>query len=262
MAFWTKDRKENEAEKLSSAPWKIAKAISPLEGDSPDKLPLGWYIYKKGYRWFALKPNESRSGFLFGNEFQSPEDAQQWLGIPIPSELLSSGITASSLERHLAERNKPPAFASPPAASQQPPVKPIYQEAKPKKAAPNRTRNISISFRLTPPEHDLFSRKAQEAGLSKTDYLLQAVTDAQITPRPQKGEAMPQLLEMNEELKSLRAELGRQGGLLKMVVQPNKGQRPLHPEEWDILIQTIQDFANNKKRVEKTMEKINGYFKA
>ncbi len=262
MAFWTRDRKDNESETPRFLQWDMAKKISPLEGDNPDQLPLGWYIYKKGYRWFAIKPNEKRNGFLFGSEFQSPEDAQKWLGIPIPSELLNSGITASSLERHLAERNKPPASTSSSAAPQPASVEHIYHEAKPKKAAPNRTRSISMSFRLTPTEYDLFSRKAEEAGLSKTDYLLQAVTEAQITPRLKKGEAMPQLLEMNEELKSLRAELGRQGGLLKMVVQPNKGQRPLHPEEWDILIQTIQDFAKNKKRVEKTMEKINGYFKA
>ncbi len=258
MAFWSKDRKGTNHEIFAN--WEKAKLISPFEGENPNKLPLGWYIYQKGYRWFALKPNETNTDFLLGNEFQSPEDAQAWLGIPIPSELLRSGIAAESLERHLAEMKRASGFTVSPGASERP-TKLTYQEAKSKKAAPNRTRNISVSFRLTPTEYDLFSRKATEAELSKTDYFLQAITTAKITPMPKKGEAIPQLLEIIEELKSLRAELGRQGGLLKMVVQPNKGQRPLHPEEWDLLIQSIQDFAKNKKKVEKSMEKINGYFK-
>lgn len=42
---------------------------------------------------------------------------------------------------------------------------------------PNRTRNISINFRMTEQEHDCFLSKVKKSKLSQQDYLLRAALD-------------------------------------------------------------------------------------
>ena len=54
---------------------------------------------------------------------------------------------------------------------------------------------------------------------------------------------------MLDELAMIRAELGRQGGLLKMIIKPNEGQRELVPEEWTELIGTVRNLEKMKKRL-------------
>lgn len=45
---------------------------------------------------------------------------------------------------------------------------------------PNRTRNISINFRMTEQEHDCFLSKVKKSKLSQQDYLLRAALDKEI----------------------------------------------------------------------------------
>ena len=52
-----------------------------------------------------------------------------------------------------------------------------------------------------------------------------------------------------DELTKLRAELGRQGGLLKMIIKPNEGLRQLAPNEWAELTKTIRDMEAIKQRL-------------
>ena len=47
-----------------------------------------------------------------------------------------------------------------------------------------------------------------------------------------------------------------------MAIKPNEGQRQASPEEWNLLVQTNHDLVRTQKAVLKTMEAVNGYFKA
>ena len=106
----------------------------------------------------------------------------------------------------------------------------------------------------------MLKERVEQSGMTQTNYLLRcALQNPTVFP-----EAKPSgdLQALFQEVHSLLAEVGRQGGMLKMVIKPNEGQRTLHPEEWDALIQSVQDQARIKKNIEKTLERINGYSEA
>lgn len=137
--------------------------------------------------------------------------------------------------------------------------KQAQEPAVPSKKSPQRKRCYSLHLRFTPAEYVKFERRVEESGLSKNAFGLQAVLESQIVIETGKRDA---IMALYQELKDTKAELGRQGGMLKMVIKPNKNQRALHPEEWDALIQSYGKMEKTKKMVEETIEKINGYFKA
>ena len=128
-----------------------------------------------------------------------------------------------------------------------------------KKKVGNRKRNCQFLVRFSTSEYARFLRRVEDTGLSKNEFALRALLDSEIILDVGKQAAIMQLC---QELKDTKAELGRQGGMLKMVIQPNKGQRELHPEEWDSLIQFYNSIEKSKKSVEKTLVNINGYFEA
>ncbi len=164
-----------------------------------------------------------------------------------------------SLQQSLKEAEDILNGISPPA----PPVEEKHSEkqtlkpAAPSKQSPQRKRCYSLHLRFTPAEYVKFERRVEESGLSKNAFGLQAVLNSQIVIETGTRDA---IMALYQELKDTKAELGRQGGMLKMVIKPNKDQRALHPEEWDALIQSYGKMEKTKKKVEETIEKINGYF--
>lgn len=52
-----------------------------------------------------------------------------------------------------------------------------------------------------------------------------------------------------DELELLKADVGRVGGLLKMTIRPNEGQRTLHPKEWEELLQIVRQVERTAKRI-------------
>ena len=125
------------------------------------------------------------------------------------------------------------------------------------KNSSQRKRCYSLHLRFTPAEYVKFQHRVDESGLSKNAFGLQAVLESKIVIETGKRDA---IMALYQELKETKAELGRQGGMLKMVIKPNKDQRALHPEEWDALIQSYETIEKTKKLVEGTIDKINGYF--
>ena len=52
-----------------------------------------------------------------------------------------------------------------------------------------------------------------------------------------------------DELELLKADVGRVGGLMKMTIRPNEGQRTLHPKEWEELLQIVRQVEQTAKRI-------------
>ena len=68
---------------------------------------------------------------------------------------------------------------------------------------------------------------------------------------------------MLDELALLKADVGRIGGLLKMTIRPNEGQRTLHPAEWEELLHAARQVEHMAKRLAALEVKItDGYRQA
>ena len=145
---------------------------------------------------------------------------------------------------------------------------PMPQEippAKPKKkpkSAPKRKRPFDAHIWFSEAEQRKLERRVEQSGLSKGVFIRKAALENPIVIDPEKEKLLSAVTKMTAELKYIHAELGKQGGLLKMAIKPNEGQRQANPEEWNLLVQTNHDLVWTQRMVLKTMEAVNGYFKA
>ncbi len=128
---------------------------------------------------------------------------------------------------------------------------------KPSQNTPQRKRNCSLHLRFTTAEFAKFERRAAESGLDKNAFALQAVLKSKIIADTGRHDA---IMALCQEAKDMRAELDRQGRMLKVILKPSKGQRELQPEEWDALIRSYSDIEKTMKLVNKIIKKSNGYF--
>lgn len=124
-------------------------------------------------------------------------------------------------------------------------VSPAPAAGKQRKRRKSLGRTNQIKTRLTDGEMVQFQRRLKKSGLSQGDFLRSAALTGEIRIE-ERSMADVALL---DELAMIRAELGRQGGLLKMVIKPNEGQRELAPEEWAELIGAVRDMEKIKKRL-------------
>lgn len=117
-----------------------------------------------------------------------------------------------------------------------------------------RTRNNELHFRFSDAELKRFQVRVSRSGLNQSEFIRRAVLTGRIVIEDRN----PVNTMIMDDLERIRAELGRQGGMLKMVVKPNQGQRELHPEEWDELVQAIRYLEHTKERLKQLEDKING----
>lgn len=121
-------------------------------------------------------------------------------------------------------------------------------QEQPKSAPKNRKTRASlgrcnqIKTRLTDAELVQFQRRLVKSGLPQGDYIREAILSGKIVIEDRSVADVAIL----DELALIRAELGRQGGLLKMIIRPNEGQRELSPGEWDELISAVRGFEKTK----------------
>lgn len=253
MALWNRD-KGNKASILTldangNWPWAQAQLITEQQANNAETLPIGWYLYKSNYLWHGLKPNEDNSCFLRKYDFPMASDVEKWLEVPVPPELIEDEKNRSSAKDKIAaiqaEQDRPPVSA---------PVQ------KPKQTT-SRKRNIDIHIKVSETEYAAFCKRLEQSGMTQTNFLLQAALNSQIVVDTSREEMCSQLKQMNEVLRDLRADVGKIGGLLKMVIKPNEGQRNLNPKEWDEFIHLVQSLRYLKKKMNRTMEAVHGYFK-
>ena len=131
-----------------------------------------------------------------------------------------------------------------------------------KKAPPNRKRPFDHHVRFTAEEQRKLELRAEEASLSTGVFIRKAALENPIMVDSHKEELQASIQKFTAELKFIHSELGKQGGMLKMAIKPNEGQKEASPEEWKLLVETNHNTVATQKMVWKTMEAINGYFKA
>lgn len=117
-----------------------------------------------------------------------------------------------------------------------------------------RTRNNELHFWFSDAELKRFQVRVSRSGLNQSEFIRRAVLTGRIVIEDRN----PVSATVMDDLERIRAELGRQGGMLKMVVKPNQGQRELHPEEWSELVQAIRYLEHTKERLKQLEDKING----
>ena len=123
------------------------------------------------------------------------------------------------------------------------PEEPTEKKTRRKRKGSGRIHQIMT--RLTASELVTLQRRVSKSGLAQGEYLRRAALHGQIVIEEHSVADIALL----DELALIRAELGRQGGLLKMVIKPNEGQRELAPQEWTNLIATVRDLEQIKKQL-------------
>lgn len=267
MGLWNK-------KPAAPARWDCAREITKTEAES-GTLPLGWYVYPDGYVWYGLRPGNGsleRSGSC-----HDPKELTLWLGVPVPEPHFTAAQTSSSLDELVRQTvqtaPKPPAldmdqipemerFQTAPqqemSESQAPPSDAQLEEdqtpTETKRVPQGRTRNNELHFWFSDAELKRFRIRVQRSGLNQSEFLRRAALTGRIVVE----DPSPISTAIMDDLGQIRAELGRQGGMLKMVVKPNQGQRELHPEEWNELVQAIRYLEHTKERLGKLEEKLNG----
>jgi len=119
-------------------------------------------------------------------------------------------------------------------------------------------RTHQIMTRLTDSELVQFRRRVKTSGVPQGDFLRSMALTGQIVVE-EHGTIDVAVL---DELAMIRAELGRQGGLLKMLIKPNEARRELDPEEWADLIRTIRDMDTLRRKMSDLEVTIYGHHKA
>ena len=133
----------------------------------------------------------------------------------------------------------------------------ITSPAKPPQSS--RARKNLIKTRLSDSEYRAFAARVKRSKLSASEFLRRAALTGRIVI-PLHTELDVAML---DELALLKADVGRIGGLLKMTIRPNEGQRTLHPAEWEELLHAARQVERMAKRLAALEVKISdGYRQA
>lgn len=133
----------------------------------------------------------------------------------------------------------------------------ITSPAKPPQSS--RARKNLIKTRLSDSEYRAFTARVKRSKLSASEFLRRAALTGRIVI-PLHTELDVAML---DELALLKADVGRIGGLLKMTIRPNEGQRTLHPAEWEELLHAARQVERMAKRLAALEVKISdGYRQA
>lgn len=119
----------------------------------------------------------------------------------------------------------------------------ITSPAKPPQSS--RARKNLIKTRLSDSEYRAFTARVKRSKLSASEFLRRAALTGRIVI-PLHTELDVAML---DELALLKADVGRIGGLLKMTIRPNEGQRTLHPAEWEELLHAARQVEHMAKRL-------------
>lgn len=133
----------------------------------------------------------------------------------------------------------------------------ITSPAKPPQSS--RARKNLIKTRLSDSEYRAFTARVKRSKLSASEFLRRAALTGRIVI-PLHTELDVAML---DELALLKADVGRIGGLLKMTIRPNEGQRTLRPAEWEELLHAARQVERMAKRLAALEVKItDGYRQA
>ena len=123
-------------------------------------------------------------------------------------------------------------------------------------AKPRSDRKRIVKTKMSDSEYRTFLARVKRSELSASEFLRRAALTERITIS-MRTELDVALL---DELALLKADVGRVGGLLKMTIRSNEGQRTLHPAEWEELLHAARQAERMAKRLAELEVKIaDGY---
>ncbi len=288
MALWNRTSSKPEP-KPQLEPWEYAKQVTEAEWKSGELPLGWYCFTPNNVVWIGLKPDDTCTQLICSPAMQRPQDLDEWLGIPTELTLHPERIPKKESFEELMRQIRGNSSRTAITPDQEPErVKPTPKKKKPsgrrrpnqihlwlsdaeyeqlqrrvartnlcqnefirqatltkKKKPSGRRRPNQIHLWLSDAEYEQLQRRVARTNLCQNEFIRQAT----LTGRIQIVEQGYEHLALLDELEALRAEIGRQGGLLKMIIKPNEGQRELAPEEWNELIQTIRDLEHFKKRL-------------
>lgn len=103
----------------------------------------------------------------------------------------------------------------------------------------NRKRNCDVHVRFTDSEIMLLKKRVARSGMSLSSYIRYVALEGKL-PVQDRDETGKALNRFAGALDDLIAELGRQGGLLKLGMKPNQDRKNQDPEGWGALVQLIR----------------------
>ena len=123
-------------------------------------------------------------------------------------------------------------------------------------AKPRSARKRIVKTKMSDSEYRTFLARVRRSELSGSEFLRRAALTGQIVISMHTELDIALL----DELALLKADVGRVGGLLKMAIRPNEGQRTLHPTEWEELLHAARQAERMAKRLAELEVKIaDGY---
>lgn len=242
MSFW------NNKPRSQLPDWDMAKKITKTEAQNP-ALPLGWYIYKDQSIWYGLRPNEALTGLERSYQKSNPKDLEEWLGKPIPEE--APQPKGASLEEIVAQATQ--AWDE----NRQPPAEQPARESNQSKT-PHRMRGNGVLVRFTDSELVQLRKRVRQSGKNQSTFIREAALTGKIVQE----DSNPKNTADSEELHALCAEMGRIGGMLKMIIKPNEGLREFYPQEFLEVVKAIRYLERSSKRLKTLEAKLNGNHQA
>lgn len=242
MSFW------NNKPRSQLPDWDMAKKITKTEAQNP-ALPLGWYIYKDQSIWYGLRPNEALTGLERSYQKSNPKDLEEWLGKPIPEE--APQPKGASLEEIVAQATQ--AWDE----NRQPPAEQPARESNQSKT-PHRMRGNGILVRFTDSELVQLRKRVRQSGKNQSAFIREAALTGKIVQE----DGNPKNTSDSEALHALYAEMGRIGGMLKMIIKPNEGLREFYPQEFLEVVKAIRYLERSSKRLKTLEAKLNGNHQA
>lgn len=242
MSFW------NNKPRSQLPDWDMAKKITKTEAQN-SALPLGWYIYKDQSIWYGLRPNEALTGLERSYQKSNPKDLEEWLGKPIPEE--APQPKGASLEEIVAQATQ--AWDE----NRQPPAEQPARESNQSKT-PHRMRGNGVLVRFTDSELVQLRKRVRQSGKNQSTFIREAALTGKIVQE----DSNPKNTADSEELHALCAEMGRIGGMLKMIIKPNEGLREFYPQEFLEVVKAIRYLERSSKRLKTLEAKLNGNHQA
>ena len=128
-------------------------------------------------------------------------------------------------------------------------------EPKPFKNPPKkRKRSVQIMTRLTPEEDEIFKERVAKSGQTQADFIRSAILTGEIKELPKMDDQ--QMLQLNENLLSIKGNLGKIGGLLKSMIKPQAENELISERDWYEIKKIIKVLQKEQKHIEKEVSKI------
>jgi len=123
------------------------------------------------------------------------------------------------------------------------------------RTTPKRTRQVVTRFNQK--EYTLFLKRLERSHLPQGEYLRQMALAGQVTV----VDHSELLIAVLDTLSDIQTTLGKQNGMLKMIIRPNEGQRQLAPDEWATLIDFLRKNEAATRAIGNVREVLNGHTK-